>query len=429
MSVASRHTDTAAADAAKLLIRLGLGLLMIALPCASVISRGAIYVLLPVGAILILIGAMIGAPDHGPRQLRKALVSTTGATALFLGFWAGLSLLWTPFFAEAAERFLQIVGTTFLVALVAAHLPDKSKTFDLYLLPAGLAVAAVATLARTLAGPAGFWGVFEFDETLLERSVITLIVLVWPALGALSLREHWISAAGLAVLAAAVALAGSAQIGLAAMGAGAFTFAIAMSEPGRTARVLALICAPVILLAPALALLYAHLFNLTGRDAGPVSLSLRIWSDLITTQWPRLITGHGLDMANRGLSLGYLPARAPRSLLFVVWYDLGLVGAIAFAILTARVFLLANKIPAAVVPAVLAGLVAILTLAFLGVASAQIWWVTLVNCAVIAFALLIKGIYRTQRPAAPAIEASASDLQSAPDSVGSAPSQGPEVAG
>ena len=103
------------------------------------------------------------------------------------------------------------------------------------------------------------------------------------------------------------------------------------------------------------------------------------------------------------LSLGYLPELTPRSLLFVIWYDLGVVGAAAFAFLTARVFCLAGRIPAAVAPAVLAGMVAILTLSIFGVATIQIWWVTLIDCAVIAFIVLIKGIYRTQRPAAPPI--------------------------
>jgi hypothetical protein len=121
--------------------------------------------------------------------------------------------------------------------------------------------------------------------------------------------------------------------------------------------------------------------------------------------WPRLITGHGFDMANRGLSLAYLPELTPRSLVFVIWYDLGLIGAGAFAFLTARVFFLASRTPASVAPAVLAGIVAILTLSIFGVATAQIWWVTLIDCAIIAFMVLIKGIYRTQRPAAPASSA------------------------
>jgi hypothetical protein len=405
MSVSSRHSDTPAADASKLLIRIGLAILMIALPCAGVVLRGAIYVLMPIGAILILIGAVVGAPEHGSRHLWEALSSPAGAAALFLTFWAALSLLWTPFLPEAFQRFAQIVGTTFLVALVAAYLPDKTKAIDLYLLPVGLVLCAVLTLVLALKGPVWFWGGSEFDETLFERSVITLIVLVWPALGAFSLREHWMLAAGLAVLAAVVALVGFAQIGLAAMGAGAFTFAIAMSEPRRPSRLFGLIFAALILLAPIVPLAYGFILSLTGLNPGPASQSMLIWRDLITAQWPRLITGHGFDMTNRGLSLGYLPELTPRSLLFVVWYDLGLVGAIAFSILTARVFMLVAKIPDIVAPSVLAGLVAALTLSFLGVATVQIWWITLVDCAVIAFVVLVKGIYRSQRPAAPMVDA------------------------
>jgi hypothetical protein len=157
------------------------------------------------------------------------------------------------------------------------------------------------------------------------------------------------------------------------------------------------------------------LFNLTGLEPGPAAMSMQVWSDLVSSQWPRLITGHGFDMSNRGLTLDYLPQQTPRSLLFVLWYDLGVVGATAFAVLTARVFLLVRKIPAPVAPAVLAGLVAILSLAFFGIATAQIWWVTLLDCGVIALAMLVKGIYQTHRPAAPTIEAATPALGAAQD--------------
>lgn len=404
MSVATRHTATPAEDAAKVLIRAGLICLMVALPCASVFSRGAIYVLVPVGAVLTLIGAAVGEAAHGPRQLRKAFLSRAGSTALFLAFWAGLSLVWTPFLAEAVQRYLQTVGTTLLIAFAAAYLPEKTKSFDLYLLPVGVALAAAAALVMGLHGPFWIVGGSEFDETTAERSIIAIVVLVWPALGALSLREHWTLAAGLALLAAGAALAGFAQIALAAMGTGALTFALAMSEPSKTARAAARMAAALILLAPALPLAFALIQRLLGQTSvdlqgsAPLSATMAVWSEIVTGQWLRLITGHGFDAANRGFSLGYLPARTPRSLLFVVWYDFGLIGAAAFALLAHQVFKVAGRIPDLVAPAVLAGLVAILTLAFLGVATAQIWWVTLIDCAVIAIVILIKGIYRTQRP-------------------------------
>jgi hypothetical protein len=404
MSIASHHPETPAADASKLLIRLGLTILMVALPCAGVVMRGAIYVLMPVGAILILIGAAVGAPDHGPRHLGTALISPAGAAALFLAFWSGLSLVWTPFQAEASERFIQIVATTFLVALVAAYLPARTRAFDLYLLPVGVALSAVATLFLALRGPDWFLGASEFDDSLFGRSMITLIVLVWPALGALSLCERWIAAAALAMLAAAVALAGFARFGLAAMGIAAFVFALAMSHPGRMARVLGWALACLIFFAPALPLIYRPLVSLTGHPPGPAAESMLVWADLITSEWPRLITGHGFDAANRGLSLGYLPELTPRSILFVIWYDLGVIGAAAAAFLMASLFKLASRLPLIAAPSVLAGLVAILTLSIFGVAAAQIWWVTLIDCAIIAFIILIKGIYRTQRPPAPTPE-------------------------
>ena len=104
-----------------------------------------------------------------------------------------------------------------------------------------------------------------------------------------------------------------------------------------------------------------------------------IWSDLIVSQWPRLITGHGFDFVHQGLNYGYLPERSPRSLLFVVWYDLGLAGAAGLTVLVMLAFRSAGAIAAKAAPALLAGLVAILTIAFLGIATAQIWWVTLLE--------------------------------------------------
>ena len=336
-------------------------------------------------------------PPHAGRRLRDALVSPAGGAALLVALWAAVSVIWTPFPADAGERFLQFAGATSLAVLAAVYLPQKTKTLDFYLLPGGIALASAATLALAYFDTPWFFGGFEFDETLYERATITSIVLVWPALGFLSLREHWIAAAILAVLVAGVALAGFAQIALLAMGAGAFTFAMAMSGPTRTARFFAWLFAPLILFSPLLPLLYRLVLWMTGFDPGAGSAPMLIWSDLIVSQWPRLITGHGLDFVHRGLSLGYLPEGTPRSLLLVLWFDFGLVGAAGFTVLVVQAFRVAGRLPVKTAPALLAGLVAILTIAILGIATSQIWWVTLLDCEAIAFALLVKGVDRAQR--------------------------------
>jgi hypothetical protein len=410
MTVALRVSDTPAEAAAKLLMRLGLAALFVGLPCASIFWRGAIYVVLPVGAILILLGALLDAPPHAGRRLHYAIVSPAGGAALLVVLWAAVSVIWTPFPGEAGERFLQFVGATSLAVLAAVYLPQRTKTRDFYLLPVGIALASAATLALAYFHTPWFFGGFDFDETLYERATITSIVLVWPALGFLSLREHWIAAAILAVLVASVALAGFAQIALLAMGAGAFTYAMAMSVPTQTARILSWLFAPLILLAPLVPLLYRLVLWMTGFDPGAGSAPMLIWSELIVSQWPRLITGHGLDFVHRGLSLGYLPEGTPRSLLLVLWFDFGLVGAAGFAVLAVQAFRVAGRLPVKTAPALLAGLVAILTIATLGIATSQIWWLTLLNCGAIAFALLVKGVDRAQRPDARAIRAAEPEI-------------------
>ncbi|MGA9215854.1 MAG: hypothetical protein WBZ54_11470, partial [Methylocella sp.] len=398
-------SDTPAEASAKLLIWLGLAVLFVGLPCTGIFWRGAIYVVLPVGAILILLGALLDAPPHAGRRLRDAIVSPAGGAALLVALWAGLSVIWTPFPAEAGKRFLQFAGATSLAVLAAVYLPQKTKTLDFYLLPGGIALASAATLALAYFDTPWFFGGFEFDETLYERATITSIVLVWPALGFLSLREHWIAAAILAALVAGVALAGFAQVALLAMGAGAFTFAMAMSGPTQTARFFTWLFALLILFSPLLPLLYRLALWMTGFNPGAGSAAMLIWSELVVSQWPRLITGHGLDFVHRGLSLGYLPEGTPRSLLLVLWFDFGLVGAAGFTVLVVQAFRAAGRLPVKTAPALLAGLVSILTIAILGIATSQIWWVTLLDCAAIAFALLVKGVDRAQRPDVGAIRA------------------------
>ncbi|MCL2452185.1 MAG: hypothetical protein FWD08_00810 [Alphaproteobacteria bacterium] len=409
MSIALNSTDPPAEAAFKLLTRLGVAVLFVALPCIGIFWRNALYVLLPIGAALILIGTLLDETHKSSGKFREALFSVVGVAALFLFFWAALSLLWTPFPREATPRLLKSGATTFLAALVALYLPAISRPLDLFFLPVGLALSGTATLILVYMGSPWFLNGFAFEDTLFERAMVTMIVLIWPALGNLSLRESWLSAAGLAVLAAGVALAGFAQIALLATGAGALTFALAMSYPARTGHFLAWLAGGLFLFAPALPFLYRMALYLTGLEPGPASAPLLIWSDLIVAQWPRLITGHGFDFVRQGLSLGYLPERAPKSLLFVVWYDLGLAGAVSLTALIVQAFRYAGRSPAKTAPALLAGLVANLTIAILGIAAAQIWWVALLNCDIIAFALLFKGLDKVHRPGAQEVRPSETD--------------------
>jgi len=404
MSAAPRSHENPATEAANLLTLLGLAILMLGLPLAGLFTKTAIYLLLPIGSVLVFIGSVLESAEHHTHYLRGALLSRTTIIGLFLVAWTCLSLLWTPFPAEASEHLLKGLGTLALVILVGVFLPARTKPLHLLLLPVGLGLTLIGVGAMLFVGSDSFLTAAVFDDSLFERTVLTLIVLIWPALGALALRERWISATVLTLGVAAVTIAGHAQITLAALGAGAFTFAIAMSSPVKVSRVLVCLFVPLILFAPAIPLLIRLLHQIAQLPLAPQS-PFAVWAQILDHDGlARLITGHGVEMANRAMALGYLPA-APKSLLFLLWYDLGLLGALAFSLLTAFTLLGAGRLSASMSPALLGGIVAVLLITFLGFATVQIWWASLLGADIIAFLLLLKSPQRLTRPIAAEIDA------------------------
>jgi hypothetical protein len=404
MAAARRVFADPAADAARLLVRLALFLLMVATPVAELIYRGPLYVFLPVGAcILIVAGRLASArarEDRAPRLL-KILSSPIAGAAMFLFFWAGLSLLWTPFPDEAATRFFKAAATALLVFFAILALPAKTEAENLYFLPIGLAITAVATIALTLFAPQIFWQGEHPDSTLAQRSVMTLTVLLWPALGALGLRERWLLAVVLAAVATAAALATFIQVALVALALSAVVYAIAVSDPQRVGQILGFGLAGLALLAPVAALVTLAISNLAHvPHVGPGL----VFADLILREWPRFITGHGVDFAQRALEIGVLPRGAPHSILFKFWYELGVLGVLAFAVLAVGAFIAAGRAPIYIAPALLAGLVSGLVVTIWGAETTQIWWISLAGLDAIALALFCKGMPLAKRPLAPAAE-------------------------
>ncbi len=387
-----------AAEAARFLCRLALIILMILTPLAETAAHGVLYVLLPVGASVLVISGALSGGIRGREHFFDQLISPIGLTALFLAFWAALSLIWTPFSAEAAARFGKALGTGVVVLFAIAFLPEKTKASNLYLLPIGVGITAIVTALIILFGPQTFWKGADPDYTLAQRCIMSVSILLWPALGALALREHWITAAALAAVVTMAALTAFEPIALVAIAVGAVVYAIAMTQALRTAEVAAFAMVCVVLLAPIFAL---FALPVTALAHLPRNGSVFVFANVVATHWPRLITGHGLDFAARAIELGVLPPDAPRGILFTIWYELGLLGAVAFAILSACVFLAAGRAAPHAAPALIAGLVAGLVIALLGAETTQLWWITLSGLAAIAFALLLKGHPRAKRPPAP----------------------------
>ncbi len=194
-------------------------------------------------------------------------------------------------------------------------------------------------------------------------------------------------------------------VALTALALGAVAFAAATLSPRRAGVMLGTVAAAVLLLAPAIPFVFGPFFDRLGAmtggsvpELGGMARALHIWADLVAADPWRLITGHGLDLATRGAVVGFLPPEIPRSLAFEIWYDLGLVGAVAAGMVALSGCILAGRTSVAVAPFLLAEIVSGLTFALWGIDTTELWWVTTLSVGALAFAVVIRGQYRTDRP-------------------------------
>ncbi|MCC3246627.1 hypothetical protein LG047_15100 [Methylocystis sp. WRRC1] len=393
-----RPADDPAEEAARLLLRVGVFLLFVISLVAPILARQTVYILLPIGAALLLISASLSEDARAGRSLRAILLSPPMLAAMLLVLWTGLSLLWTPF-SGPGERFGKAVATLGLVAVATGFLPLRTKTSNLNLLPIGAAIAAVALVAITLLLKPQYSIEDILDVGPLARAGLGLALLVWPAMGALAVRGRWYSAAALGVGTILACYLSKAPNALPALVGGAVVFAAAFGRARQMSMALAALMAAIILLAP----LAAFSTHLVWPESPPAFFKhLAFWGHMIASDGPRTLIGHGFGAATWGVLGGYLTPATPRSLIFQIWFDLGVLGAAALALVAVRASLAVGGTRPALAPFLLGGLGAGFVICLLGPAAEQLWWLTLAGLDAIAFALVTRGQFRKRRPRLPA---------------------------
>ena len=116
--------DDPATMAGQVLLRIGVALFAVGVPCAAVVSRRTLFVLMPMAALLIIIGGLLlpGVAMRLLRHLRSALTRPLIVISLVLLVWSALSLIWTPFPALAMERAAAAVARALRAGGVGAAL-------------------------------------------------------------------------------------------------------------------------------------------------------------------------------------------------------------------------------------------------------------------------------------------------------------------
>lgn len=384
-------------DAAALLRRLGFAVLAIGVPLAALAARRGVVVGLPVGAMLLVLSAVI---DGDARPLRATLARLGTSWGFLAGIgligWAVLSLAWTPNVLPAGERLFATLAVL-LVALAAfMALPDRMRSANLYLVPVGTAMAATALVAVALAGSGAALG---GDGEGMSRGLSLVTLFVWPSIAWLRSRGRDGEAISLAVLVAVAAASGPHPVTTVALGLGAIAYAAAALLGRRSAIAIGLILGGLVLIAPLVPFAMPPVAGL-GRRSGVWLEALASWRTVIALQPERLVTGHGFGSLQRGAWSTLVPVLPLNTPLLRLWYELGVVGAIGVAATLWASAARAVQDHANLLPGAMAAFVTGAVVACSEQGAGQSWLTAALCVLVLLFVAIERGQFRTRRPRA-----------------------------
>jgi hypothetical protein len=387
-----------ATDAALLLRRIGFATLAVALPMASLVSRRAAVVLAPIGVVLLVIAALVEAPEMFVATLKRAVFSRPGMILIGLVGWAVLSLIWSPYTMSAAEKASNLVLAVALGFCGVAALPDRMRASNLNLAALGTGVAAVFALALIVVAALR---PVEAEPGSVERGVSVVLIMAWPALAWLLSRDRGLSALALSLVVGLLALSRFEDGEAVAMICGAVAFGAVSANRDKAVRIIAALIAGAMLFAPLLPFLLTPVVALLPDSANDFLQALAVWADVVLRAPIQLVTGHGLDTVLRGRITGALPQATPATLLFETWYELGIVGAAAASACLYFAIRAAGRMPGALAAGGVAAYVTAFALTALGFATLQPWWLMTLAAVALLFSAIARGQYRTERPVAP----------------------------
>ncbi|MCA4911075.1 MAG: hypothetical protein ING72_12110, partial [Methylobacterium sp.] len=361
---ASGTLTNPAADAAAMLLRLGFAIFALVIPSATLMSRWVIVVLVPIGAVLIILSSLLRADSArlSDRALSR-LASGPGLACLLLVSWALVSLLWTPVRGEAAEKLFKLLGVVSLGFFAVIALPQRMRATNLHLITIGVALGATLILVGSVSALLG-QPVLRFPLATPERVVILLTVLGWIGAAWLLIKNRRSMAFALMVLVIAAIALGPNRAAFGSLAASLLVLALAWNRPEAAGRIVGLAVGAVILLLP-LASAFGSVLGMPGLER---------WWQLILNEPLRFLTGRGFDAGNAARVIGAIGPELPVSLISELWFDLGVLGALFFAIAVAWAFIAAGKLGYELAPATLAALSAAMTVALFDRNATQTWW-------------------------------------------------------
>jgi hypothetical protein len=389
-----------ATDASLFLSRLGYVVLGLAAPVGVVLHPLAIFVLFPLGVTLIVFAAVLDPPPALGARARMAMSRPVVILGLGGLAWATLTILWAPFAVSAGQHALKMALWAVGVWLALSCAREHARATDLYMFPIGLTLSMVAMLAAWVAARRG--APFDFDRIVEGDGV--LITLLFPAMGGLAARGRNGYARLLLILAFVFTYAIGSTADMIALVVGFTALSFALSDNERTAMDLSWLSGGLIALAPLVVLVLEPTARWLMRARLPTLPApfpaIALSSDFVRHDTLRTIIGHGFETVARGVRGELLPPFTPRALVFQIWYELGIVGALIAAAGVWFGFRAIGDAPPRLAPYLAAALACNLTLGLISRDLGDMTWFTTLGIAVIACDVAARSQYRTTRPSA-----------------------------
>jgi hypothetical protein len=399
MQTYSSRQSNLAEDASQLMMRIAHIILFVGVPVSAAFSRRGVFILMPLGLALILLAAAMNMPQGGLLRIKETFLHPAVLFLWALIAWMGFSLVWTPYFGPASERFIKTGGTLLLAACAAGALPARIKTSYLYLLLTGLGLGALAALISYASGESASLIGFDSDVSLLERSALGLNLLLWPALAAAFVRERQKLAVIFVFITALTLILVNNKAGMIALALAILSAGLSLKNSRYIAGFWGVLFALTLGLAPLLMLTFTPSGTSESYEASGLLAGLSAMAELFRIEGWRLLTGHGFDSYLRSVNNGVLPSSSLRSGVFELWYELGFWGVVA--VIGLLLILLKRSLNQSreIAPFHIGAIVYVGALAILGQVSFQLWWITLIALLGFAFSLVARGRYRNERPA------------------------------
>lgn len=400
---ASRRMQDPTADSALLLQRIGFFTLGIALPVSAMLSRRAAVVLVPIGVALIVIAGLLLDPDRFVRTLKRRLLSTPVLLLLLFVVWTGLSTIWGARGAQASERIVNLGLAVVLGVIGTIALSERTRAANLYAVSVGIGVAAALALGTEFSPV--MLASAEDEGVLRTRGLAFALILSAPMCGWLLLRGRTQAAfAIIALVTAAILAVGSPEL-IFATSIAVAVFTLVLFKGGKGVVLVAWCAFALILLSPLAAMVGPRLLE-PWIGAESVA-SLRYWADAIHASPAKIITGHGFGTVLAQVRAGTMPGETPVSVLFEIWHELGLVGAVTFSVVVLIAIRAVLPLPTMIQAGAVAAFIAALVLGVLGLANFRAWWLMTFTACIVLTTAIARGQARSDRPLARFVQARA----------------------